>query len=115
MVLIKDVEKVYLSNSENVHALQGVSAKISDGEFMAFAGPSGSGKTTLLNLVGCLDSLSKGSIFVDDEEISSLSSPQKSLIRQKKNRLYFSKLQSHSRSDRKGKRRTCARHSSYAY
>ncbi|HOE07949.1 MAG TPA: ABC transporter ATP-binding protein [Treponemataceae bacterium] len=84
MVVIKDVEKVYLSNSENVHALQGVSAKISDGEFMAFAGPSGSGKTTLLNLVGCLDSLSKGSIFLDDEEISSLSSPQKSLIRQKK-------------------------------
>ncbi|HPX25991.1 MAG TPA: ABC transporter ATP-binding protein [Treponemataceae bacterium] len=84
MLMIKDVKKVYLSNSESVHALQGVSAEISDGEFMAFAGPSGSGKTTLLNLVGCLDSISGGSILIDGEEISSLSSSQKSLIRQKK-------------------------------
>lgn len=84
MVMIKDVKKVYLSNSESVHALQGVSAEIYDGEFMAFAGPSGSGKTTLLNLVGCLDSISGGSILLDGEEISSLPSSQKSLIRQKK-------------------------------
>lgn len=83
MVVIKDVEKVYLSNSESVHALKGVSAEISDGEFMAFAGPSGSGKTTLLNLVGCLDSISSGSIHLGDEEVSSLSSSQKSIIRRK--------------------------------
>lgn len=84
MVDIKDVEKMYLSNSESVHALKGVCAEISDGEFMAFAGPSGSGKTTLLNLIGCLDSISKGSIYLDNEEISSLANSKKSLIRQKK-------------------------------
>ena len=91
MVKIENVTKIY-EQKENpkdkkgiaTKALDNVSAIIQDGEFTAFAGPSGSGKTTLLNLIGCLDSITSGKIFIDDKDISTMTSQDKNLIRQQK-------------------------------
>ncbi len=91
MVKIENVTKIYeQKNSPNdknaveTKALDNVSAIIQDGEFTAFAGPSGSGKTTMLNLIGCLDSITSGKIFIDDKDISTMSKQEKNLIRQQK-------------------------------
>lgn len=91
MVKIENVTKIY-EQRENpkdkkgiaTKALDNVSAIIQDGEFTAFAGPSGSGKTTMLNLIGCLDSITSGKIFIDDKDISTMTSQDKNLIRQQK-------------------------------
>lgn len=91
MVKIENVTKIY-EQKENpkdkkgiaTKALDNVSAIIEDGEFTAFAGPSGSGKTTMLNLIGCLDSITSGKIFIDGKDISTMTSQDKNLIRQQK-------------------------------
>ena len=62
--------KDYQLGTQSVHALQDISMVVAPGRFLAIAGPSGSGKTTLLNLIGCIDSPTKGDIFVGDELVS---------------------------------------------
>ena len=91
MVRIENVTKIYEQkemlkekNAVITKALDNVSTIIQDGEFTAFAGPSGSGKTTMLNLIGCLDSVTSGKIFIDDKDISIMNSKEKNLIRQQK-------------------------------
>ena len=91
MVRIENVTKIYEQkemlkekNAVITKALDNVSTIIQDGEFTAFAGPSGSGKTTMLNLIGCLDSVTSGKIFIDDKYISIMNSKEKNLIRQQK-------------------------------
>jgi putative ABC transport system ATP-binding protein len=65
--------KIYKDQASEVHAVDGVDLRISQGEFTAIVGPSGSGKTTLLNLIGGLDSPTSGSIRIDGSDISCLS------------------------------------------
>ena len=82
-------QKKKFSKAENdttakVHALNGVSAVIEKGEFTAIAGPSGSGKTTLLNLIGALDSITSGDIFVDGPGLAGMNKKQKTLLRREK-------------------------------
>lgn len=68
---IKSVEKIYNEGSAvEVHALRGIDLQIDKGEFTAIVGPSGSGKTTLLNIIGGLDSATKGSVVIDGTEIT---------------------------------------------
>ncbi|HZK19162.1 MAG TPA: ABC transporter ATP-binding protein, partial [Treponemataceae bacterium] len=78
------VEGLAEENLASVHALAGVSTKIHDGEFTAIAGPSGSGKTTLLNLIGCLDSITSGTVFIDNDNISIMNDSKKNKIRKEK-------------------------------
>jgi putative ABC transport system ATP-binding protein len=68
-----DVTKTYRQGQVKVRALKDIRLQIDKGEFLAVAGPSGSGKTTLLNMIGGLDLLDSGSIFVDGEALERLS------------------------------------------
>lgn len=77
-------EAEIMENELDVHALDGISCNFEKGEFTAIAGPSGSGKTTLLNLIGCLDSISKGHIYIDDSDIATMDLKEKTIIRRDK-------------------------------
>ncbi len=80
----KNFSKAENDTTAKVHALNGVSAIIEKGEFTAIAGPSGSGKTTLLNLIGALDSITSGDIFVDGLSLAGMNKKQKTLLRREK-------------------------------
>jgi putative ABC transport system ATP-binding protein len=73
LVKIRDLHKVYYRGSEQIDVLQGVTIDIPAGDFLALMGPSGSGKTTLLNLIGGLDTPTKGAIEVGGDRIDTLS------------------------------------------
>ncbi|MFQ5798230.1 MAG: ABC transporter ATP-binding protein [Bacteroidota bacterium] len=64
------LEKVYEDNALPVHALRGIDLTINKGEFLVIAGPSGSGKTTLLNIIGALDMPTRGSVYLENENLS---------------------------------------------
>lgn len=74
LIRVRNLDKGYRRGSEDIHVLQGLNLDVSRGEFVAFMGPSGSGKTTLLNLLGGLDVPSSGSITVDGDELTRMSS-----------------------------------------
>jgi putative ABC transport system ATP-binding protein len=73
LVKVRELHKVYYRGSEQIDVLQGVTIDIPSGDFLALMGPSGSGKTTLLNLIGGLDTPTKGSIEVANDRIDTLS------------------------------------------
>ena len=72
----KDIYKIYNPDTIPVHACDGVSVNIERGEFTAVVGPSGSGKTTLLNIIGGLDTPTKGKVTVNGIDVTDLSSEQ---------------------------------------
>jgi putative ABC transport system ATP-binding protein len=80
-VRVENASKVYQKDSIPVPALQGVSLRIEEGEFVALVGPSGSGKTTLLNLIGGLDTPSAGRIWIGEQEITRLEKAALSRVR----------------------------------
>lgn len=80
----KDLKKTYITGKVKVEALRGITVKIEVGDFAAFAGPSGSGKTTFLNLIGGLDNITAGEVFLDGIKINALSQTKLSEIRLKK-------------------------------
>ena len=79
-----DVHKYYTVGTETVRALDGVSLAIDRGEFVSVMGPSGSGKSTFMNLIGCLDRPNSGSIELDGERVSDLSSEALAGVRNRK-------------------------------
>lgn len=87
MIRIRDVKKNYQDGEVTVKALRGVSLDIHDGEFISIAGPSGSGKTTLLNLIGCIDTIDSGEIYIDDQGIKD--KDKKELSELRRSRLGF--------------------------
>ena len=70
-VLFDGVSKIYKSGENIIRALDGASFEVAEGEFCVVLGPSGAGKTTLLNILGGMDSLDEGKIYLDGSEISS--------------------------------------------
>jgi putative ABC transport system ATP-binding protein len=83
MALIETVDlwKTYLMGSEEIHALRGISVQIERGEYVAIMGPSGSGKSTLMNLIGCLDTPSKGSYLLNGKQVSEMNDNELARIR----------------------------------
>src|SRR6187401_829187 len=83
MALIETVElwKTYQMGDEEIHALRGVSIQIERGEYVAIMGPSGSGKSTLMNLIGCLDTPSKGSYLLNSKQVSQMDDNELARIR----------------------------------
>lgn len=78
-----DLWKTYQVGSEEVHALQGITTNIDKGEYVAIMGPSGSGKSTLMNLIGCLDTPTKGEYILNNREVSGLNDDELAYIRNK--------------------------------
>jgi putative ABC transport system ATP-binding protein len=76
-----DLWKTYVMGSEEIHALRGVSINIEHGEYVAIMGPSGSGKSTLMNLIGCLDTPSKGSYLLNGKQVSEMNDNELARIR----------------------------------
>jgi putative ABC transport system ATP-binding protein len=83
MIFTDDLWKTYEMGSEQVHALRGVNLRIERNEYVAIMGPSGSGKSTLMNLIGCLDSPTKGQYWLNQQRVSELTDDDLARIRNK--------------------------------
>src|SRR4030081_1493821 len=83
VIKTEELAKVYEMGAEQVHALRGVDVEIRKGEYVAIMGPSGSGKSTLMNLIGCLDSPSKGQYWLNQQLVSDLDDDELARIRNK--------------------------------
>jgi putative ABC transport system ATP-binding protein len=81
LITTQDLWKTYVMGTEEIHALRGVSINIEKGEYVAIMGPSGSGKSTLMNLVGCLDTPSKGSYMLNGKEVAAMNDDDLARIR----------------------------------
>jgi putative ABC transport system ATP-binding protein len=76
-----DLWKTYVMGDEEIHALRGVSVVIDRGEYVAIMGPSGSGKSTLMNLIGCLDTPTKGTYLLNGKRVSDMNDNELARIR----------------------------------
>ena len=81
LIETRDLWKTYVMGDEEIHALRGVSITIERGEYVAIMGPSGSGKSTLMNLIGCLDTPSKGTYLLNNKEVSLMNDNELARIR----------------------------------
>jgi putative ABC transport system ATP-binding protein len=81
LIETRDLWKTYVMGDEEIHALKGVSIIIEGGEYVAIMGPSGSGKSTLMNLIGCLDTPSKGTYLLNGKEVSQMNDNELARIR----------------------------------
>ena len=83
VIEVQNITKHYSLGTQTVEALRGISFGIEKGEFIAIMGPSGSGKSTLMNIIGCLDSPTHGSYFLNQQEVSTLEGDELAGIRNK--------------------------------
>jgi putative ABC transport system ATP-binding protein len=83
LIQIEDLWKTYQMGAEEIHALRGVTFHIPRGEYVAIMGPSGSGKSTMMNLIGCLDTPSKGKYFLNTRLVSDMDDDELAHIRNK--------------------------------
>lgn len=84
IIKITDLKRIFKVGNEDVHALNGVSFSIEEGEFVSIMGTSGSGKSTLLNILGCLDRPTSGDYQIDGVSVSNLSKKELSTLRNRK-------------------------------
>jgi putative ABC transport system ATP-binding protein len=84
MIAAEDLWKTYdMGSEQQVHALRGINLRIQRNEYVAIMGPSGSGKSTLMNLIGCLDTPSKGQYWLNSQLVSELDDDELARIRNK--------------------------------
>ena len=81
LIETRDLWKTYRMGSEEIHALQGISIEIERSEYVAIMGPSGSGKSTLMNLIGCLDTPSRGSYLLNGQQVREMEDDELARIR----------------------------------
>ena len=78
-----DLWKTYVMGDQEIHAVSGVDIEIKRGEYVAIMGPSGSGKSTLMNLIGCLDTPTKGQYYINGNLVSEMDDDELARIRNK--------------------------------
>lgn len=83
LIKIEELWKTYQMGAEEIHALRGVSFEIHRGSYVAIMGPSGSGKSTMMNLIGCLDTPSKGNYYLNTRLVSDMDDDELAHIRNK--------------------------------
>lgn len=83
LITIKDIGRKYVIGTEVIHALKSVSLSINEGEFVALMGPSGSGKSTLMNILGCLDTPTKGDYILNGINVSQMTDNELAEVRNK--------------------------------
>src|ERR1044071_7690779 len=83
LISMREIWKTYQMGTEQVHALHGVSFDVQKGEYLAIIGPSGSGKSTLMNLIGCLDTPTKGQYWINGKNVSEMDDDELARIRNK--------------------------------
>jgi putative ABC transport system ATP-binding protein len=81
LITTQDLWKTYVMGDEEIHALRGLTINIDKGEYVAIMGPSGSGKSTLMNLIGCLDTPTKGSYLLHGKEVAAMNDDDLARIR----------------------------------
>jgi putative ABC transport system ATP-binding protein len=81
LIETENLWKTYVMGAEEIHALRGVSISIERGEYVAIMGPSGSGKSTLMNLIGCLDTPSKGTYSLNGKQVGQMTDDELARIR----------------------------------
>ena len=83
LISMRNIWKTYQMGVEELHALRDVSFEVKKGEYLAIIGPSGSGKSTLMNLIGCLDSPTKGEYWINGHLVSDMTDDELARIRNK--------------------------------
>lgn len=83
LIDIREMTKSYIMGEQRVDALRGITLNIRHNEYVAIMGPSGSGKSTLMNMIGCLDTPTTGSYFLNEHDVSSLSDDELASVRNK--------------------------------
>ena len=83
LIKMRGIWKTYQMGTEQLHALREVSFDVRQGEYLAIIGPSGSGKSTLMNLIGCLDSPTKGEYWINGEQVAEMTDDELARIRNK--------------------------------
>ncbi|MCK4763544.1 MAG: ABC transporter ATP-binding protein [Candidatus Aminicenantes bacterium] len=84
MIRFENIKKIYQMGKVSFEALKGINLTVKKGEFVSIMGPSGSGKSTLMNIIGCLDTATEGSYYLEDKNAAGLSFDQLSDIRNRK-------------------------------
>lgn len=83
LIIIRDIGRKYVIGAEVIHALKSVTLNINKGEFVALMGPSGSGKSTLMNILGCLDTPTKGDYILNGIHVSEMTDNELAEVRNK--------------------------------
>lgn len=83
LIDITDIGRKYVIGSETIHAIKSVTLKVKKGEFVALMGPSGSGKSTLMNILGCLDTPTRGEYLLNNIRVSEMSEDELADVRNK--------------------------------